>query len=397
MLDERVLTSVASLADPLGILSVYVGIHPEEETGSPPVWELQVRHGLEEIERELEAEDDGRGPEALAARLAELGDELDLLLSPREPGRGRALFVGLSGGEAIRVTLPLPLETRVTLGGRARLRPLVRALQDGRPAGLILLSDEGLSLFEWHLGEVRELEVVPFVARGGERRELSGPAYAHPRGAPYAGPGFRAGQQRDLFERRAEEERELLVAGRAGDLRAQARRRDWEDVVVAGDERLSRPLAEGLREPGSPEVTVDHRLLAWLSPAELAEAAAPVLEEARGRRGLMLLARAREEALAGGRGALGLGDTLAALADGRVEELILPAVREFPGARAPDGRLVPAGETPPGVSPSQLRPERDLAERMVERALETGARLTLLAGGAEEALGSDEAAALLRW
>lgn len=397
MLDERVLASVASLDDPLGVLSLYVGLHPEEETGSPPVWELEARHGLEEIERELEAEGDVRRAEALAGRLAELRDEVDLLLSPQEAGLGRALFAGLSGGEAIRVTLRSPFETRVTLGRRARLRPLARALQAGRPAGLILLSDEGLRLFEWRLAEVEGLAVVPFVEPGEERRELSGPAYAHPRGAPYAGPGFRVGQQRDLFERRVEEERELLAAGQVEDIRAQARRRGWEDVVVTGDERLARPLAQGLHEPGSPEVTLDPRLLGWLSPAELAEAAAAVLEEARARRGLVLLARVREEALAGGRGALGLGDTLAALAEGRVEQLILPAVRELHGARAPDGRFVPAGEIPPGVSSSQLRPEYDLAERMVERALETGARLTLLAGEAEAALGSDEAAALLRW
>jgi hypothetical protein len=47
--------------------------------------------------------------------------------------------------------------------------------------------------------------------------------------------------------------------------------------------------------------------------------------------------------------------------------------------------------------PDDLKPEPFLAERMVERVLQTGASLTLLVGRAEEALGRGEAAALLRW
>ena len=397
MLDESVLRSIASLVDPLGILSVYVGAYPEEEAGSPSVSEFGVRHGLEEIERQLEAGGDKPRAEALAARLADLRQDFDLLLSPREGGRGRALFAGLSGGDAIHVAVRLPFDTRVTLAERARVRPLARALEAGRPAGLALVSDEGLRLLEWRLGEVEELRAVPFVEPGEERRELRGPAYAHPKATPHAAPGFRTGQQRDLFERRTEEELGRFLAAEAPAVRVLARARGWEDVVVAGDERLAEPFADSLLDPGGPEVTVDHRVLGWLSFAELAEATAPLLDEVRAGRALALLRRVQEEALAGGRGALGLGDTLAALAQGRVGRLILPAERELSGASAPDGTLLPAGETLPGFSPDDLKPEPFLAERMVERVLQTGTSLTLLVGRAEEALGRGEAAALLRW
>ena len=63
----------------------------------------------------------------------------------------------------------------------------------------------------------------------------------------------------------------------------------------------------------------------------------------------------------------------------------------------PDGRLFPAGEIAPGLSASDMRPEPDLAESLVARALATGAGVTLLAGEAERALADDCAAALLRW
>ena len=397
MLDESVLRSIASLVDPLGILSVYVGTYPEEEAGSPSIPELEVRHGLEAIERQIEAGGDTPRAEALAARLADLRPDLDLLLSPRESGRGRALFAGLSGGDAIRVAVRLPFDTHVTLAERARVRPLARALEAGRPAGLALVSDEGLRLLEWRLGEVEELRAVPFVEAGEERRELRGPAYAHPKATPHAAPGFRTGQQRDLFERRTEEELGRFLAAGAPDVQVLARARGWEDIVVAGDDRLTEPFAHRLLDPGGPEVTVDRRMLGWLPFAELAEATAPLLDEVRTDRALTLFRRVREEALGGGRGALGLGDTLAALAQGRVERLILPAEGELSGASAPDGTLLPAGETPPGFSPEDLRLEPSLAERMIERALQTGASLTLLVGRAEEALGQAEAAALLRW
>lgn len=397
VLEVELLRKVASLTDRLGVLSIYVGLRPEEESGLPPVWELETRRGLEEIGKRLEQEGDERRAKAFARRLAELRDDLALLLSPQERGRGRALFAQLTGGEATCLALQLPFVNRVTLAEHARTRPLVCAFEAGRPAGLALVSEEGLSLLEWRLGEVEELRLLPLVEPGEERRALLGPAYAHPKGAPQAGPGFRSGQQRNLFDRRVEDECERFLAGEAPTVRRLARERGWEDVIVAGDERLAGALAANLVDDAGPEVTLERRVLGWLSRAELAEAVAPALREARIRRQLDFLATVREEALAGGRGALGLADTLGALAEGRVEVLLLPGGRELHGTSAPDGRLFPAGQTAPGLSPSDLRPEPDLAERMVERALAVGARVSLLADETEAALGVDEAAALLRW
>jgi hypothetical protein len=394
MTAQDVLTEVLALEDPLGALSVYVGVLPEQESAPQPAWAIELRHALDEALAGLERARDSQRAAALRERLEELGDELDLLVSPQQSGRGRALFAGLSGGPAIRVSLKEPFPASATVADGPVVRPLAAALEAGRPAGLLLVTEEALRVCEWSLGDVEELRSIPLVDPG-DRRELLGPSASHPRTAPQAGGGFRAGQQRDLYERRVEEAQTRFLA-HLNAVTGLARERGWSDVVAAGNQELAQALIEPARQAGL-EVVLEPRELDWLSFASLAGEVAPTLEEHRVRRQLASLERVRSEAGAGGRGAVGLADTLAALSEGRVEELLLPATRELRGARAPDGRLFPPDVVPAGVAPGELRPESLLAERMIRQALASGARVSLLRGEAESALAADEAAALLRW
>ncbi|MCS7007575.1 MAG: hypothetical protein NZL88_08500, partial [Gaiellaceae bacterium] len=68
------------------------------------------------------------------------------------------------------------------------------------------------------------------------------------------------------------------------------------------------------------------------------------------------------------------------------------------GQRAPDGRLLPAGVVPPGVSEADLAPVARLADHMIVRALETDAQVTIVSAARAEPLARhDGVAALLRW
>lgn len=394
MVSDDVLRSVVALEDPLGVLSIYVGVLPVEESGPGLVWELELRHELDQARERLDREV-GTGRAALDRRLDELADELDLLASPRESGRGRALFAGLADGAAIRVGLQQPFRTRVAVAACSLARPLASALEAGRPAGIALVSQSELRIFEWCLGEVEELRSTP-VPEFEDRHELLGPSAARPRSAPQSGPSFHLGQQRDLHERRIDDAQRRFVA-QALNLEELAGKRGWEDLVLAGELSLAEGVLMHVQERSAVEVLVDPRLLGWLTPPELGMAVGPALERERARRQLAELDLARGEALAGGKGAIGLADTLSALAEGRVDRLLLPAERELRGSRAPDGRFFPRGVAPPGVGRADLRSEELLAERMIQRALATDAHVTLLRGAAEAALGDDEAAALLRW
>lgn len=395
MVSGDALRSIVALEDALGVVSMYVGVLPEAETGRRAVWELELRHELERARIRLDREGDAASAVAFDRRLEELGEELELLVSPHESGRGRALFAGLTGGAAIRFAQRRPFRTRVEVGGCALTRPLASALEAGRPAGIALLSEHELRLFEWRSGEVEKLQTIS-VPDFEERHRLLGPSAARPRGAPQAGPGVHAGQQRDLHERRVEEARGRFVA-HALELEELAGKRGWGEVVLGGEPGLAEGLLEHVGEQGSVEVLVEPRLLGWLTASQLAGVVGPGLERARARRQLAELERVRGEALAGRRGAIGLADTLAALGEGRVERLLLPAERELRGSRAPDGTLFPPGVEPPGLTRADRHSEEFLAERMIRRALATDADITLLRCDAEAALGDDDAAALLRW
>ena len=91
-----------------------------------------------------------------------------------------------------------------------------------------------------------------------------------------------------------------------------------------------------------------------------------------------------------------MDDVLTALAEGRVQHLLLDPRRRHAGARAADGRLVAAGEVLPGAGAAA--PEPHLMERMLERALATGAGVTVLQDGAAEPLDAHGGiGAALRW
>jgi hypothetical protein len=105
---------------------------------------------------------------------------------------------------------------------------------------------------------------------------------------------------------------------------------------------------------------------------------------------------ARQAALGAGTGALGLSEVVGALNEGRVSHLIYDPHLRYEGSIRTDGRLLAGDETGPGDGDAV--PEPRLTERLVERALEAGARVTPVEGAAGAALAEAAGiAALLRW
>jgi hypothetical protein len=125
----------------------------------------------------------------------------------------------------------------------------------------------------------------------------------------------------------------------------------------------------------------------------------PDLDAARERRHVSLVNDVRDAGLAAhGTAALGVDDVVAALAEGRVHRLLLDTRREMAGSVAPDGRLVRAGQKPPGVRADDLTSEPHLVERMIERTLSSGGDVVPLVPSAADTLAEwDGVAAFLRW
>ena len=103
---------------------------------------------LRRLETDLAADDEV--VTAYRRRMQDLRPALARMLEGRAPGR--ALFVPLSTGEAFEVAVGMPVGMAVVVEETAYVRPLVAALDEGRPAGVIVDDGPSLRLLAWRMG-----------------------------------------------------------------------------------------------------------------------------------------------------------------------------------------------------------------------------------------------------
>lgn len=392
MIDREKLRSLSELADPLGVLSVYVDADPRLQARRPTPWETAVRGQLREQRARVSATEPRGRAKAILARLDDLEPEIEAVLHPTLSGRGRALFATLEAGVADVVGFDLPVETQVVVDGTAFVRPLLALLERGRPAGLATVSRSGVAVFGWELGRAEELAHWSFDDQTREWRRMKGPAGANPAYAQQTAP------QHDRFERRLEHHQLEFVKSLADEIAALGQRHGWRRIVLAGDPRLTHSLDELLSASLEGGIVRSDRHLQDLSPQRLADALLPDLDAERTRQRRQLVATVIDLARAGGRATVGLRGTVAALNDARVDTLLIERDRAYAGLRAADGSLFADAEPQPGVEPSGLQDELRLGERMIERVLATsGEVVTLEPTDAEPLTPDDGLAALLRW
>jgi hypothetical protein len=389
---SELIDPLLELSDPVGVLSVYVDADPRRR-GRRPEWEVEIRQQLGELRERVKREHEHARWTAIHEGIDALEHDLEELVDPAGEGRGRALFAPLSGGQPRTVRLQLPLPNLVTLEADAHVAPLVAALDEARPTGIVNVSRDGIRAVHWALGDAEEVAWLRLDVSTRRWREIRGTPGHSP-----ASEGQGGAAQRERFQHRLEEHQVRFVKHAAKDVLELAETHDWERVVLVGDPRLTAPLREAL--PVSPpfELLTLEGTYEWQRPHELAEAVAPELERAHRARELELVQRALDRAAAGGAGTADLATVLEALAEGRVATLVIASGRQLAGVRAPDGRLAPEGTVPDGVRQEELEREPDLVERMTELALEASGRVVVVEGEAARVLGeAGGVAAILRW
>jgi hypothetical protein len=369
--------------DPLGVVSIYVDMPAD---GADRRAEIVLKNQLADLERRVDSQGSLRRGEALRSAIERVMPTIERLLDPRTSGRGGAAFSPLSTSEVTFLTAPMPLPSRVVLDSRPFIQPLLELLDEGRPAGVVLVSARAAELLDWRFGALRRLArlTCEFVddAREHPRRLVTNSARAR-----------QVTPARDRRSRR-ERDRQMRWTERvAAEVFRLADEQGWERILINGDERLTTPLLEALPERLRGVVLLDPRHLHESDHQVLAMAVAERLRQDRAGRNADLSRRVRAAALGGQRGALGLSEVVAALNEGRVEQVIYDSARRYTGAIGPDGSLVAEGEQL-GLGKEEPR----LLERIVDRALQTGARVTPLDGSAAGRLAdADGIAALLRW
>lgn len=388
------LVSLGAMADDVGVLSIYVTVDPYGRSEAAPraPWEVRLRNQLAEVEQRLREDGPREHYMALSARLEQLRPDLERLLDPTAPGLGRALFTGVADGEVRTVSLQMPLGDRVVLEPDAYIRPLVDAWSQAGPAGAVAVGADGVRVIDLRFGWSDEVAAMrpPDLP---EQPELKGPPAAANPAIPLP-----AAAQRDLYERREEDKLLRFLRTLGPELDRHAHDRAWEHLVVTGDARTVQAVTDGLPQSWKDRVVTLGHPVATLTVPKIVSTVMPALDDARRRHHLDLVRRAHDLAMSRGAGSWGLGDTLNALQQGRVDHLLLAVDGQWTGSRTPDGRFVPEGEVPPGVTADQLTTEPHLGERMIELALASGAKVTAVEpdgdGLLEQAGG---VAALLRW
>lgn len=390
-INQDLIRDLIDLHDPIGVLSIYVGITPERAAEPTPGWPIDVKNQLRDLRQRVKDEEPHANWVALSERIDALNGDLERLLDASEHGRGRALFAPVSEDRTETVAIQLPFRDRVIFDVSPYVRPLVAALDEGRPAGIAVVHKRGVRVLEWRLGEAEELSEDEFTIGGRDWRKKSGPAPAQPLDTR---PG---GQKRDEFEERVDHNRLRFIREAARAVADLANSRPWDRLVVAGDPRRTKPFADELNPVGGEQLMVTD--LSWedAAPNVIAEQAWDVLKDLERERQLALVQVARNRALAGGNGAVGVEDVAASLNEGRVDRLVFGVGARLSGYRAPDGMLY-AQDRSPGARDQEFVEEPHLIERMIARVVQTSGTVTPVDGEAAQLLTEhDGVAALLRW
>jgi hypothetical protein len=187
---------LASLHDEEGVVSIYVDIDPGARH-EPSPGDIALRVGLAALRERLEASGDRRPLALLERRLQENAAGLAALGDPSRPGRGRGrgrtLFIPLSGAAPHEAATAGRVAEQVVLEATAYLMPLLLALQESAPVGVVAVSGDGARVVEVRGAGAEESLRLAFDDQSADWRRLQGP----PGGTPAN--QRQASSQADLF------------------------------------------------------------------------------------------------------------------------------------------------------------------------------------------------------
>ncbi len=374
--------AVAPIGEP--VLSLHLRTDPRDpaNTNHVPGWLIALRNGLRTVTDHVERT--ATREERIALRdLLPRVEKAIVELTPAERGRGISYFIGADGsGELLLGHQLAPRDDVVRWDIRPFISPLVDIASRGRSTGLVLVGADKVRLLHWQAGRVEEPGRSVYELELGDWREYAGYAAANP------ARGQQTATHSESFEQRVGDWRRRFRDDVAVKVSQRTSKLGWQRLLVAGEQPLPEGFVDALGADATRRVVgqVDVNVLSQ-QPAEIATRLEADLEEAHRREAHAVLSRA-QAAAGGGLGALGPDEVFQALAEHRVDHLVLdPAARLVPGpfGAAAEQALEGAGH--------EL-----LAERAVELAVAGGADVTTMAADdAPELQEASNIAALLRF
>ena len=382
---------IFAIDDPAGVLTITVGHGIDRDADAVRI-DVQTR--LRDAQHALEESGPAERARALADVQSRLASDLDHLYDPRRDGRGRALFAGLSTGEVQHLDVQVPFEDRVVVRDRPYVRPLVAAIDEGRPAGIAVGTRAGVRILEWSLFRASDLARIDL--------DLGDAQLADSHGGPVP-PNPARGQQtashREQFEDRIDENRHRVLKDAASTAMEMAHDRHWDRLVVAGSNRVRGELSDLFDGESSLHV-IDAGDASWedRSPGQVAEEVWPLLRSVHRQREQELVGRIQDLSRSGGRGALGVRRVAMAATMGRISHLAFTHDTHVEGYVDEHGGLHHQVDGPTAETDTFTR-EPWFVERLIERVLATGGKVTRIddEDASADLAEDDGLAALLRW
>ncbi|WP_156937737.1 VLRF1 family aeRF1-type release factor [Haloglycomyces albus] len=387
-MDAQTRRRLVSMYDDLGVLSIYVNADPKQEATQPP-WATRVEHGL----KRLVESTDNELRKTLVKRLDSLSIDLERLVRPSSPGRGRALFVALSDGETVNVEMQNALTDRIALSNRAHISPMVGAWAEGSPAGVVVVDGKGMRVLDHRFCMSEEIDELEFILDTGEWRKLQGPVKAR----SFAGGRTTqsSSPQYDLFDYKVAEHLQKFLAATHTTLSHYAERYGWEYIVISGEPELVEATTKHFdKNRIKPKVVPSQLVLGHFTAPQVGDAVAPELAAARQNRDDALIERYME---APRRRAAGSEQVLEALQEGRVERLLLERDSVWSGQTISPGYVLADGIAIEDEEQAKAVEKARLGEEMIESAVASDAEVAILGGNSKLPEDTTGVAALLRW
>lgn len=314
------------------VLSVFSRTDPRDPANSSetPGWKIALKNGVKEAEAKAEA--DGARAEAMR-KLGKAAEQRIEGASADQRGRSVALFLSEDGSLDYFHTFQIPVrDDMVALDEGAVIWPMVEVIDRGEQTGLVLMSHDRIRLLDWADGHAEDLEYSVFDLELGDWKEYRGPAPAHPARAK------QSAHTAESYSERVEEWRSKFARAAAANIADSALDLGMKRLVVAADGDLGRDFVEAL-PAGTRDLVVANvqTNLIDMSAADATEHLEPHLSDAWNEKVNGIAADAIERSRAGGKGAVGPDEVLLALAEGRVEHLLLDPYLEVDGRDLSEG------------------------------------------------------------
>lgn len=346
------------------VVSLFLDLDPAE-FATAPARASQVRSLLDEAGRSVDQEalpHDDRV--ALRADLEQLDAYLQSDDLPVSGAGALAVFRSSQDDLFETVVLPDALAPRAVVASTPFIEPLVAGVAAGRWC-VTLISRRHGAIFAGEVQEVGEQEQVTDDVRG--RSHGGGLSQAN-------------------YQRGADDEAEHHLRHVAQELHRRWQADPFDALILGGSEIDTDQFREVIHNDLRPLLS-DDRL--GLEPetatiAEVRAAVVPLLSQAGAAARARALAELNERVDRGERAAVGIEDTLAALAQRRVEQLVLAVGFAAEGGRCPScGLLYAAGTDTCPVDGSALEPVADLREAAVEAAVLQDGGVVVVGEGSE--------------